>query len=158
MKDIAGQRFGRLVAIERDINAGTQPRWRFRCDCGAEKVLRKNHVVSGPTRSCGCILERRKATDGAVWDKAEYAPWRAMWRRCTDEKRHNWDRYGGRGICVTTEWEDFKAFVRDVGPRPSRAYSLDRIDNDGNYEPGNVRWATAAEQSANRSPRRRAAA
>jgi hypothetical protein len=83
--------------------------------------------------------------------RAEYRAWWNMLRRCTDPKCGSWKHYGGRGITVCARWTDsFENFLSDVSPRPCRGYSLDRIDNDGNYEPGNVRWATPYEQSTNR--------
>jgi hypothetical protein len=79
----------------------------------------------------------------------EYAAWRDMMRRCFDEKHRSWTNYGGRGITVCAEWSAYSAFLAAVGRRPSRHHSLDRVDNSGNYEPGNVRWATLAEQHRN---------
>lgn len=78
-----------------------------------------------------------------------------MKARCSDSSLREWPRYGGRGIRVCDEWQhDFVSFLKHIGPKPSAEYSVDRIDNDGNYEPGNVRWATASEQARNRSSRR----
>jgi len=87
---------------------------------------------------------------GTKWP--EYAVWNTMNARCTNPKNENYPRYGGRGIRVVPEWADsFARFIADVGRRPSDAHSIDRINNDGNYEPGNVRWATSTEQARNRS-------
>ena len=89
----------------------------------------------------------------AEWRAAhpEYASWSAMVQRCTNPKSPNWRLYGGRGITVCEPWlKDFGAFLDHIGPRPGQDYSIDRIDNDGNYEPGNVRWATRSEQQRNK--------
>ncbi len=81
-----------------------------------------------------------------------YRTWAAMWQRCTNLKNTDFEHYGGRGITVCDQWRDFAAFLADMGPKPSPTHSLDRIKNDGNYEPGNCRWATAKQQRANQSP------
>lgn len=85
----------------------------------------------------------------------EYVAWSMMRQRCTNPNAPNFHRYGGRGITICAAWDDFRAFLRDMGPRPSGAHSLDRIDNDGHYGPDNCRWATSAEQTANKSTNRR---
>src|SRR5438132_13938080 len=91
---------------------------------------------------------RPRITHG-MRSSAEYAAWGSMKSRCSNPNHQQWDRYGGRGITVCVAWVSFAAFYRDVGPRPSARHSLDRINNDGNYEPGNVRWTTADVQRRN---------
>jgi len=88
---------------------------------------------------------------------SEHSIWHGMWERCLDSRGRAWKSYGGRGITVCERWRDFFAFIEDVGRRPSFDYTLDRIDNNGNYEPGNVRWATLEEQSNNKRTNRRIA-
>lgn len=159
MKDIAGQRFGRLLVVERVANTEEgRTRWRCKCDCGGEtlqpgKVLRKGLVVS-----CGCyhreVVKRMgQATfkhGHAVRETPEYRSLRGAIGRCHNPRSTAFAHYGGRGIIVADEWrKDFSLFLEHVGPRPAPGYTLDRIDNDGNYEPGNVRWATKTEQSNN---------
>jgi hypothetical protein len=164
--DISGQRFGRLVAIEfvpkgNDCNL-QGARWRCRCDCGNETITSGARLRFGQTKSCGCLSRER----ASVWCKAArtkhgasrsalYDLWCAMIQRCEREEHQHYHRYGGRGIKVCERWRhDFDAFRSDMGERPSRAYSIDRIDNDGDYEPGNCRWATRKEQGTNRSATR----
>jgi hypothetical protein len=80
----------------------------------------------------------------------EFISWMNMLQRCTNPKRTDYERYGGRGISVCNEWRDFAAFLKDVGRKPTQQHSLDRVDNNGNYEPGNVKWASPSEQARNR--------
>jgi hypothetical protein len=161
---ISGQRFGRLVAIcktQRPASiSDTAAYWLFRCDCGTERVIRAKDVRTGKTQSCGCyhaeIAAQRKLKHGhtrRLGDKRAHSPeylvWNGMWARCTNRSSVGYAKYGARGITVCERWRDFGAFYADMGPRPSSDHSIDRIDNDGHYEPSNCRWATKEQQSNN---------
>lgn len=155
--DLAGRRFERLIVVAR--SASTSPRgisrWLCHCDCGEQRLVRRDHLLSGNTRSCGCLVldserEPRRWPQQKRTLHACYRVWQNMWNRCANPKSMDYRDYGGRGIAVCAAWAEFKRFAADIGPRPSPAHSLDRIDVDGDYEPGNCRWATPAEQSRNR--------
>lgn len=162
--DLAGQRFAHLEVIRYAGRRGVHKFWLCRCDCGAEVYHCTNKLRSGRQKSCGCkrkeMISRFHRRHGAS-RSPEYYCWCNLRRRCFDTTIKNFDRYGGRGITVCTRWitgeggiPGFECFLADVGPRPSPKHSIDRVNNDGNYEPGNCRWATKAEQLANRAPPR----
>lgn len=146
-KSIKGKRFSNLFVIEHLIGGG-KSRSRCLCDCGREIVVRNDHLKSGRQVSCGCVRKARMVTHGKYKTK-EYGVWEAMIQRCFNKRNSQYADYGGRGITVCPEWrKSFQAFIDHVGPRPE-SHCIERINNDGNYEPGNVKWATRFEQSRN---------
>lgn len=151
-----GQRFARLVVLgSASPTKDRNPRVKCRCDCGRETIARIDYIKTGHTKSCGCqrmiVVSRIDNTRHGLSKTREHRAWVNMNFRCTNSSCRGFENYGGRGIRVCTEWrESFEAFFRDMGPRPSAKHSLDRIDNDGNYEPGNVRWALSRQQNSNK--------
>ncbi len=155
---VVGARYGRLVAISFfDKDRHNNHRWKFICDCGREHVAFAAHVRHGKTQSCGClsvevgsVAAQKYLTTHGKTGTPEFKLWCSMRRRCSDTRDKRYDSYGGRGIKVCDRWQDFQNFLDDMGERPSPHHSIDRIDNDGNYEPGNCRWATDETQRRNK--------
>jgi hypothetical protein len=150
--NLAGKRFTRLLVISYEGQHKGGANWLVRCDCGEERVVKRRKLLSGEQKSCGCL--RREAPPRRTHGMAkspEYTAWAAMKARCSNPKNRIFHLYGGRGITVCDQWAaSFENFLKDMGPRPAPDLSIDRINNDGNYEPGNCRWADKPTQSKNR--------
>ena len=159
-----GRQFGRLLVLHRAEPPVRTERsrlyWLCECQCGNRVIVRGTQLRRGMTRSCGCLRDdARKGNQHArkhgLWATPEWQAWSSMRRRCYEPGTTGYERYGGRGIKVCERWRYFfEDFLADMGPRPSPKHSLDRINVDGDYEPGNCRWATSKEQNQNRRSNR----
>lgn len=146
-----GSKFGRLTVAEKL----PKYHWRCDCDCGGSTIAYASHLRAGMRISCGCVRGAPRTHN--MSSSPEYAAWDNAKSRCFRKKDRKYPLYGGRGITMCEEWKNsFQEFYKYMGPRPSADHSLDRFPNpNGNYEPGNCRWATIEEQNNNRSINRR---
>jgi hypothetical protein len=160
-EDLTGYRFSRLVVVGLQAKGSHGSLWSCACDCGSLIVTEGSHLRSGHTKSCGCLrrcvasfsnLRHGDSHRGSI--TSEYRAWKGAKARCFNRKSPDFQAWGGRGITMCQRWKsNFSNFLSDMGRKPSPAHSLDRIDNDGDYEPGNCRWATPKQQSNNSRPR-----
>lgn len=148
-----GQEFGQLT-VAGEPYMGPSGKYKFvmcTCSCGGTRVVGVDNLRAGRTRSCGCLYRKTVGKCNITHGKRgypEYKVWMGMWRRCRNPNEKAFSKY--EKFAPPESWKDFEVFYADLGPRPSRAHSLDRIDNSKPYGPGNCRWATATEQSRNR--------
>jgi len=158
VRDLTGKVFGRLTVVgyENTLPNG-RTQWKCLCECGEYSYPITSSLNGGTTVSCGCYriqrIKEAQTTHGAKSGKkrtSEYRSWESAKRRCSNKSSPAYPDYGGRGIKVCERWCSFENFIADMGPKPTPKHTLDRINNDKGYEPGNCRWATRAEQSLNR--------
>ena len=144
-KDITGFKFNLLTAISKVENISNRVAWLFECECGNRKKIISTNVVSGKSRSCGCLSVIHGNSS-----KPEYNVWYSMVDRCTNVKHRFWHRYGGRGIGVCERWLSLDLFIEDMGYRLNSKHQLDRIDNDKGYSKENCRWVLSVDNARNR--------
>lgn len=153
-----GTKISRWTILEELAPRNERRRWLAKCDCGTIKEVRNEQLRNGTSRSCGCLARDERIARQTIHGASrtpEYSSWKGARARCEDPEHHNFPYYGGRGIRFSPEWNNFNVFLADVGPRPTKSHTLDRIDVDGDYTRGNCRWATPKEQAANKRKRQR---
>lgn len=153
IKDLTGQTFGRLTVIEfagKDKHGAAK--WRCYCACGnsPNQIVLGRALTVGCTKSCGCLVKELHTKHGLRWHPL-YRVWLGMKDRCYNVKKDRYPRYGGRGIIVCDRWkESLENFIEDMYPTYTEGMQIDRINNDGNYEPTNCRWVTPKQNSMNK--------
>jgi len=157
VKNLVGNKYNRLTVLSFDRkekkNNHNRYYWNCQCDCGNIVSLNVDNFKRGLSQSCGCfhkeqVIENR-TTHGGVGTE-EYGIWEGVKDRCLNSNNRAYSRYGGRGITISKEWLDYAVFIQDIGKRPSKDYSIDRIDNNLGYQNGNCKWSTRIEQNRNK--------
>jgi hypothetical protein len=153
-RDLTNQQFGRLTAKRVKEPIMRRAVWECLCHCGSITFVLGTGLTSGKTRSCGCLHREVAVTSNTTHGmrkSSEYVVWDGMRARCFRQSSPRYEKYGGRGITVCSRWMKFENFYADMGPRPSLKHQLNRINNDGNYEPGNCEWVPHQKQQRNTS-------
>lgn len=157
--DLTGKVFDRWTVLEKaGTNSQKRVEWLCRCDCGTTRKVIGKHLRERKSRSCGCYdfqndREKPRKNSGRFVNgkpTSEYSSWQGLKQRCSNPNDHSYLNYGKRGITYCARWELFENFLEDMGERPDPSYTLERLDNNGNYEPSNCRWESKTRQSRNR--------
>lgn len=158
-----GKTYGRLTVLSA-VGRGKdgQVTWSCACSCGNTSIVGGGELRRGNTSSCGCLareLTSKRSTKHGDTRRGQYSPehraWTSMLQRCRNETSSSYRDYGARGISVCDRWSVYENFIADMGRKPASMFCIDRIDNDGNYEPGNCRWATRVQSENNKRSNRR---
>lgn len=153
--DLVGQRYGRLTVIRLDEKNDTKRvKWLCKCDCGNEKIVQQTHLRSGATTSCGCYHKEKAKESNKTHNLTHtslHNRWKAIKQRCFNPNNAGYKNYGGRGVKLCSEWLEFEAFYKwCIENGYKEEYQIDRIENDGNYEPNNVRFIPVKSNNRNR--------
>lgn len=156
---LTGERFGRLVVESFYDTNNRNTLWKCKCDCGKEVIVKGTYLVNGDTKSCGCLKRdrtiERNTTHGMAHQTRLYTVWKGMRERCYNVNCSEYQNYGGRGVTICPEWDDFSCFAQWAEENgyneslPASECSIDRIDNNGIYEPSNCRWVSMSQQARN---------
>lgn len=158
LKDLRGYKFGKLTVVSFSHMIGKHSYWKCICECGNEHTVRSDCLKNGLVKSCGCLNTNDREKPDSIKKHKLYRVYWGMKQRCYNPNQKHYNRYGGRGITVCDEWRnDFQAFYDwSMSHGYKEGLTIDRIDNDGNYEPSNCRWVTQAEQNLNKTQRKSA--
>ena len=150
-KNLVGNRFNYLTIIKFKYIKNKTSYWICKCDCGKEKIIKGSSVITNITKSCGCLKSENAKTHGDT-KTSEYISWKSMKARCFNPNIKQYKNYGGRGITVCDEWKNsFIHFIKDMGNKPAKNYSIDRVNVNGNYCKENCRWSDSKTQNRNKN-------
>jgi hypothetical protein len=154
-----GDNFNKLTIVQEVEKQGKYRVFQCECDCGNQVKVRLGNLRNSHTTSCGCNRKEEMSKLGylssihGMSKSSEYNTWNGMKTRCNNPKSPDYKNYGGRGITVCERWSTFDNFIKDMGTKPNKNYSIDRIDNNRGYEPSNCQWVDSITQNNNRRPK-----